>query len=347
MILTFIAASTPRPIGGNSVIYELAGAMVGLGHTVHLFHVPIFGEHVRSLEEIGWFELDPGIHHHFPGAVPPEAEAIPAADVIFGYSPLVDAMPHVGQPVALVQGDQMVGGPIEAQTWSAPCPKVCVAGWLLDVGRRHGVPREHMVHLPCGLRHDVYEVRTPVGRRPPLVSLCYNSHAQKGADVAGDVLTSLRSSHPHVRAVAFGGEAPGSALPPWVEYHRAPARPSLVEIYNQSQVFLCTSHVEGLGLPSMEAMACGAALVTTDNGGSQDFAVDQETALVSAPGDVEALVANVARLLDEPRTRATLVAGGISSLQERTWSRSAELLEAFLVRYLADPGSHGRLATSA
>jgi glycosyltransferase involved in cell wall biosynthesis len=39
-------------------------------------------------------------------------------------------------------------------------------------------------------------------------------------------------------------------------------------------VFMLTSRYEGWGLPATEAMACGAAVVSTRNGGTEDFLVD-------------------------------------------------------------------------
>ena len=40
---------------------------------------------------------------------------------------------------------------------------------------------------------------------------------------------------------------------------------------------------EGLGLPGIEALACGAALARTDTKGGRDIALDGETALVTPP----------------------------------------------------------------
>jgi len=42
-------------------------------------------------------------------------------------------------------------------------------------------------------------------------------------------------------------------------------------------------------MPAMEAMACGAALLTYDNGGCRDYARDGETALVARRRDVDDL----------------------------------------------------------
>jgi glycosyltransferase involved in cell wall biosynthesis len=87
-------------------------------------------------------------------------------------------------------------------------------------------------------------------------------------------------------------------------------------------------------------MACGAALVTTDCGGSRDYALPQRTALVVPAGDAAGLADDVEALLDDESQRRSLVEAGSSLVRGLDWDRSGELLEAFLEDYLADPGHY-------
>src|SRR5207247_1664222 len=66
----------------------------------------------------------------------------------------------------------------------------------------------------------------------------------------------------------------------------------------------------GLGMPPMEAMACGAALVTYDNGGCRDYARDGHTALVARRRDVADLAAQLEQVAPDPALRARLAAAG-------------------------------------
>jgi glycosyltransferase involved in cell wall biosynthesis len=165
---------------------------------------------------------------------------------------------------------------------------------------------------------------------------------QKGAELAIDVIQEVKRASPGVEVVAFGAQSPEHTLPPWVTYLRQPAPAQLVdEIYNTSRVFLCTSWVEGFGLANIEAMACGAALVTTDNGGSRDYALPDETALVAPYGDVVALSEHVISLLRDGDRRVTLATAGRDHVRRFDWDRTADLLEDFLERYLAEPSAYG------
>jgi glycosyltransferase involved in cell wall biosynthesis len=115
------------------------------------------------------------------------------------------------------------------------------------------------------------------------------------------------------------------------------------EIYNRSRVFLCASRYEGFGFPSVEAMACGAALVTTANGGSADYAIDGETALVCEPGDVTALTDCVERLVSEDELRVRIATRGMEFVREHfNWDSSAEELESVLGAYATEPERYGR-----
>ena len=50
-----------------------------------------------------------------------------------------------------------------------------------------------------------------------------------------------------------------------------------------AEVFVVGSWFEGFCQPGLEAMACGVPLVTTNNGGCLEYAIDGETALVVPP----------------------------------------------------------------
>ena len=105
------------------------------------------------------------------------------------------------------------------------------------------------------------------------------------------------------------------------------------EIYNGSRVFLCSSNSEGFGFCSIEAMASGCAVVTTDNGGSDDYAIDDDTALVCAPRDVTGMADRIERLLRDDALHERIATNGLASVRHFDWDESAQELELFLARY--------------
>jgi glycosyltransferase involved in cell wall biosynthesis len=342
MILAFITVTPPHPVGGVAMIFEFAGAMARRGHDVHLFHLAGSESPAVCVEDVSWFDFADGIVHHFPPGDEPAYEALRRSEIVFGYRS-DESMPEFGGlPVVLIQGYKMMSAEDERVAFHSPCPKVCVARWLVDVALDEGVPPEQLVHIPLGLHHDTFRLLRSIEDRPPRLAFCYNRHPQKGAAIALEVLERVVAEVPDLEVVAFGSRPPAGALPTWVTYRTDPPRDELVEdIYNTSRLFLCSSLVEGFGLPCIEAMACGAALVTTDNGGSRDYAIDGETALVSAPRDVDAMAKNVLELLRDDDRRVALARAGERFVRRFDWDRSAASLEDLLVRYLADPRAYG------
>lgn len=348
MRLIFVAPSTRHPSGGVAVIYEMAAAMARRGHDAHLYHVNFFGATASTIDEVGWYNFPDGLSHHFAPAGPRDLTAIPHGDVFFGFSFDRQMAPQSGLPVVLIQGYRMLGDAIERHAFEVPCPKICVAGWLVEAGRDVGVPANELVHVPIGVHHDRFRVTRPLASRPPRLSLCYSRHPGKGPQLAMDVIARVKQTVPALEVVAFGTGEPEHVLPDRVSYVTQPSLRRLVDdIYNTSRVFLCTSRVEGFGLANIEAMACGAALVTTDNGGSRDYAQHGETALVAPYGDVDTLTDHVVALLDDDDRRVAIATAGREYVERFDWDRSAERLEAFLQRYLTDPAAYGYLARPA
>lgn len=339
MILTFLSPTTTYPIGGVAVLFEYANALTARGHTVQVVHHEIFGTAVSSREEIAWFDFDPAVIHHFIGLEDPDPEDIPSADIFFGFTPDGRLQPRFGLPVVLIQGHGMFAEAIEAGAYRAPCPKVCVARWLVDIGvDRYAVPAEQLVHIPYGLHCDRYRIVRPIDQRPRTVTLLHHTHRKKGLDVALEAVADVRARHPDVEFVTFGTHATDQGFPDWIRHHESPPLDRLVEeIYNETSIFVCASHVEGFGLSAVEAMACGAALVTTSNGGSADYAFHEHTALVSQPGDAVALADNIVRLLDDDAERIALASAGHDLVQRYDWSLAATQMEDFLEAYLATP----------
>ena len=84
---------------------------------------------------------------------------------------------------------------------------------------------------------------------------------------------------------------------------------SLAALFRQAAVVAYPSFEEGFGLPALEALACGAPLVTT-TGSALDEVVG-DAALPVPPGDADALAGAFARLLDDPRAARLRAAGPI------------------------------------
>ena len=108
-------------------------------------------------------------------------------------------------------------------------------------------------------------------------------------------------------------------------------QPALGREYDAARVFAVGSWFEGFCQPGLEALACGVPLVTTDNGGCREYAVEGETALVVAPRDVPAMADAIRRLLEDPQLAQDLATKGLDLVErDFDWERRTDELEDIL-----------------
>ena len=352
MIVTFMIPSSPYPIGAVMTLFEFANGLRRRGHTVHVVHSPVFGQRIGSLDELSWASFEPGIEHHLCGDLgpwdvsrPEEFDRhLPDADIIVG----VRHRPEAGLPVQIIQGIDMVDPVMERSSYLTPGLKLCIAKWLVRVGERFGVPADELSYLPQGFDHERFRLVTPLDQRPPQVAMLYSAHPVKGWDIGLPILEEVHRRVPEMRAVVFGTATPPEVLPDWLTFHLEPTPEVLVhDIYNQSQVFVQPSRHEGFGFTAVESMATGCALVSTDNGGSEDYALDDVTALLAPPQDAALLTEHVVRLLADESLRTRLATAGRELVSRFDWDASAEIMESYFERYLADPTTYLRVPDPA
>jgi glycosyltransferase involved in cell wall biosynthesis len=332
MIVSFVWPSSYHRTGGVVVLYRFANGLARRGHEVHFIHGPAWPDRIDSVDELEWFEFDEAVVHHVVDAM--DDPSLPPGDVIFSGT----ALPRQGLPATFIQGAHMLPEDIERAAYRLRGPKVCVSRWLVDVGLRYGVPKEQLWHVPLGLDHELFRTYTPQKERHYDVALVHHTHATKGWHMGLLALLEVRRRRPGLRVAIFGGGGVPESLEDWMDFYDYPHHDVLVDqVYNASRVFLQPSYHEGFGFTCIEAMACGAALVTTDNGGSDEYARPGETALVVPTGDAVALADAVVRLLEDDTQRARLARAGERFVRRFDWEAGTAVLEERLLAYVDDP----------
>jgi glycosyltransferase involved in cell wall biosynthesis len=99
-------------------------------------------------------------------------------------------------------------------------------------------------------------------------------------------------------------------------------------LYSSCRIFIYPSVYEGFGLPPLEALACGAAVIGGRIPSLQEVLGD--AARLVAPLDVEALAQSIIELLEDEHERQRLVAGGPEHAAKFSWERTArETLDVY------------------
>jgi len=102
--------------------------------------------------------------------------------------------------------------------------------------------------------------------------------------------------------------------------------PDLPALYSMSVLLVQWSLYEGVGLPPMEAMACGTAAVVSDGGALAELA-GQAAEIVPLP-DPEALAEAFLVLLADDERRERIAAAGARLAEQWTWSHHARRVAA-------------------
>jgi hypothetical protein len=337
----FATATLARPTGGDIALFELLNALAAAtGDHITLVHLPFQGARVESLADIPWMTFNSDVSHRFTTSL--DASALRDADVVvytmkaIAGSPDVEIASNAGGPLPILflQGLDVFPPEVENRGLRMPGLKVCVGRRLAESVIDLGVPATDIVHIPNGVDPDTFHVTRPIIDRPPRVAMNFDPHPVKGG-LAGIEAIQRLGREVDVAATLFGTRPPEIPLGDGLEFVVSPSRSVIArDIYNSCGVYLQPSRREGFGMSAVEAMACGCALVTTANGGADDYALDGETALVCS-SDPGAMADALARLLHDDALRIRIATNGSQFVERFRWDASARQLEAVAADRLA------------
>jgi glycosyltransferase involved in cell wall biosynthesis len=118
---------------------------------------------------------------------------------------------------------------------------------------------------------------------------------------------------------------------------RSPAREAVIlpgyvpdedlpAVYAGAQALVFPSLYEGFGLPVLEAMACGAPVVTSTTSSLPE--VGGEAALYCDPTDTESMIGVLRQLLQDREMRPALARRGLARATQFSWERAANQTQA-------------------
>jgi glycosyltransferase involved in cell wall biosynthesis len=160
-------------------------------------------------------------------------------------------------------------------------------------------------------------------------------------------LAQVKRKYPDVRLAIVGSDYPvDSGTTQTLKEHASKLgveenvvftgqRSDIAMLLAACDVFSLPSFEEPFGLVFAEAMAMKRPVVALTNGGTPEVVEHGKCGLLSSPGDVDALAANLLRLLGDPALRAQFGAYGRSRVEQHfTPQRLASDFAALYVRML-------------
>lgn len=152
----------------------------------------------------------------------------------------------------------------------------------------------------------------PRGDAAPVVVHVSNFRALKRTDDVVRVFARVRAGRAaRLRLVGDGPERERAlslalALGVAADVDAVGERDDLPSLLADAAAFLLPSENESFGLAALEALACGVPVVASRVGGIPEVVRDGEVGFLHDVGDVDAMAASTARLLDDPALRARL-----------------------------------------
>ena len=108
-----------------------------------------------------------------------------------------------------------------------------------------------------------------------------------------------------------------------------PEQKIIGDVLRNTDIYICNSEYESFGLPTLEAMTCGATVITTDTGGMRDFVIDRENALVIKHHNKEDMKEKIEMLINDKNLMHKMSQNGIATASKFNWDNTILSMEKY------------------
>ena len=108
-----------------------------------------------------------------------------------------------------------------------------------------------------------------------------------------------------------------------------PQQKVIGDILRNTDIYICNSEYEAFGLPTLEAMTCGAAVITTDTGGMRDFVQNGINALVINHHDKDDMKEKIEMLINDKKLMHKIAENGMKTALKFNWDNSVINMEKY------------------
>ncbi len=168
-------------------------------------------------------------------------------------------------------------------------------------------------------------------KKPYILSVA-TQEPRKNIQKLLDVFEKIIISHPDLHLVLSGKYGWGAHLPEggqglrssqnviWTDYV---PQEDLVALYNGCRIFVYPSLYEGFGLPILEAMACGAPVITSNNSSMAEIAKD--AAILIDPRSEGQFTKAIEMIMNlNMENYQKMVNAGLNRARAYTWKKTAQ-----------------------
>lgn len=200
---------------------------------------------------------------------------------------------------------------------------VVPSSFLVEVFSRNGI---QSIVIPNVVDPQRFQYRRRELFRPRL--LCTrNLEPHYGVDIVLKAFSIVQQKYPDSHLSLVGSGTMANQLREFAtnlnlknaEFKGAIPPGNMPDVYDQHDVFINGSHADCSPVSILESFCCGLPVVTTAAGGISTLVSHEQNGLLSAPGDHEALAANVLRVLGDQSLSRGLAERARTTVEASTW----------------------------
>lgn len=217
---------------------------------------------------------------------------------------------------------------------TSPDQVTAISNFLALRAKRLGVPDSRLSVIPNGV--DLKEV-PPAGERKPKSVVCVARLSwEKGLDYLIKAWPKVIESVPDAKLELIGEGDKRSEIEQLIKQYNLAESVSLkgnlphnqvLQELTKSEIFICPSLAEGLGIVFIEAQASGCAVIGTKVGGIPDVIWDNENGLLIEPENSDAISSALIKFLTDDGLRNRLATAAAESAKKYDWQSIIEQVD--------------------
>ncbi|MDD5650285.1 MAG: glycosyltransferase [Candidatus Nanoarchaeia archaeon] len=325
--IIYILASN-APSGGVKVVFEQANMLKDRGHNVLIYCSKNELEH--------WFNVHAPVYYFSDFSDIPDSDI--AIGTYFSTLPILQKVKsklkmHLcqGYEVSLYENDAIYTTLVSTikSDYRRIKEKIVVSKWLKEI-----IDKEFSVdsyHVKNGLDKHVFSFVRHAKNKIPRILIVGNINLEfKGVRIGLQAVLKF-ASYRKVVIVRMASEK--TKVDDKYEFYDMSkmSQFDIAKVYSLCDVTISVPHkVEGFSLPPLESMASGTPVITTDCGGVNDYAINNNNAIIVPPKNQIAIEHALKIILSNEILYYRLVDNGISTANEFLWYKSIDKLESIL-----------------
>ncbi len=198
--------------------------------------------------------------------------------------------------------------------------------------RKRGPSLQKARFVYPGIDHKDFFCETNAVRISDSIAVLAREEPVKGLKVVEDALEILKSQGHFVKLakISYFGTRLLASRHPELEHVQTSSSCPNRYVLSRTDMFVFPSLREGFGLPPLEAMACGCAVIASDCGGVREYGKHNDNLLFFTAGDARDLASKLVSLIEDKETKEKIRQAGLETAAQYSWKNAGAALKKHL-----------------